>query len=217
VGCSDAPGKQLGVQCLAQGHFHLQLMGRAGIEPTTLGLQDGPLTPLSYSRPPLYNRKDTRKGHPQPIGSPSRRMLNACKTVCVCVCVCRIVWALYLEKFLLIDRCWDNLLWPLSVACWVLASPLVSTLRNGRWIFMQQQRVDGGTDGHEKELGWIKKDLPVSPFGAMQTCLTFPAAMSNLFFTTRAAQTRDNEVAEMCVSPQSDSQDAMTTHMHTHM
>jgi len=51
VGCSDAPGKQLGVQCLAQGHFDLQLMGRAGIEPTTLGLQDDPLTPLSYSRP----------------------------------------------------------------------------------------------------------------------------------------------------------------------
>jgi len=42
VGCSDAPGKQLGVQCLAQGHFDLQLMGRAGIDP---------LTPLSYSRP----------------------------------------------------------------------------------------------------------------------------------------------------------------------
>jgi len=41
---------QLGVQCLAQGHFDLQLMGRAGIEPATLGLQDDPLTPLSYSR-----------------------------------------------------------------------------------------------------------------------------------------------------------------------
>jgi len=51
VGCGEAPGKQLGVQCLAQGHFDLQLMGRAGIEPTTLWLQDGPLTPLSYSRP----------------------------------------------------------------------------------------------------------------------------------------------------------------------
>jgi len=52
VGCSDAPGEQLGVQCLAHGHYDLQLMGRAGIEPTTLGLQDDPLTPLSYSRQP---------------------------------------------------------------------------------------------------------------------------------------------------------------------
>ncbi|TNN24140.1 hypothetical protein EYF80_065737 [Liparis tanakae] len=26
-------------------------MGRAGIEPTTLGLQDDPLTPLNYSHP----------------------------------------------------------------------------------------------------------------------------------------------------------------------
>jgi len=51
VGCSDAPREQLGVQCLAHGHFDLQLMGRAGIEPTTLGLQDDPRTPLSYSRP----------------------------------------------------------------------------------------------------------------------------------------------------------------------
>ncbi|TNN80465.1 hypothetical protein EYF80_009204 [Liparis tanakae] len=42
VGCSDAPGEQLGVQCLAQGHFNGQLMGRAGIEPKTLGLQDDP-------------------------------------------------------------------------------------------------------------------------------------------------------------------------------
>ncbi|TNN57443.1 hypothetical protein EYF80_032351 [Liparis tanakae] len=42
--------KLLGVQCLAQGRFDLQLMGRAGIEPTTSGLQDDPLTPLSYSR-----------------------------------------------------------------------------------------------------------------------------------------------------------------------
>jgi len=40
----------LGVQCLAHGHFDLQLMGRAGIEPATLGLQDDPLTPLSCSR-----------------------------------------------------------------------------------------------------------------------------------------------------------------------
>jgi len=31
------PGEQLGVQCLAQGHFEMQL---AGIEPTTLLLQD---------------------------------------------------------------------------------------------------------------------------------------------------------------------------------
>jgi len=37
--------KQLGLQCLAQGHFHLLLMGRAGIEPTTLTPD-----PLSYSR-----------------------------------------------------------------------------------------------------------------------------------------------------------------------
>jgi len=43
--------KQLGVQCLAQGHFNLQQMGRAGIEPATLGLQDDPLTPLGYGRP----------------------------------------------------------------------------------------------------------------------------------------------------------------------
>jgi len=28
-------------------------MGRAGIEPTTLGLQDDPLTPLSYSLPDI--------------------------------------------------------------------------------------------------------------------------------------------------------------------
>ncbi|TNN76466.1 hypothetical protein EYF80_013331 [Liparis tanakae] len=47
------PGSSWGVQCFAQGHFDLQLMGRAGIEPTTLGLQDDPLTPLSYSRPDL--------------------------------------------------------------------------------------------------------------------------------------------------------------------
>jgi len=56
VGCSDAPGKQLGVQCLAQGHFDLLLMGRAWIEPATLGLQDDPLTPLSYSRPRIAKR-----------------------------------------------------------------------------------------------------------------------------------------------------------------
>jgi len=37
------PGEHLGVQCLAHGHFDLQLMGTAGIEPTTLGLQDDPL------------------------------------------------------------------------------------------------------------------------------------------------------------------------------
>ncbi|TNN47257.1 hypothetical protein EYF80_042523 [Liparis tanakae] len=43
VDSSDAPGEQLGVQCLAHGHFDLQLLGRAGIEPTTLGLQDDPL------------------------------------------------------------------------------------------------------------------------------------------------------------------------------
>jgi len=55
VGCSEAPRKQLGVQCLAQGHFDLQLMGRVGIELTTLRLQDGPLTPLSYSRPFMVN------------------------------------------------------------------------------------------------------------------------------------------------------------------
>jgi len=36
---------------LAHGHFDLQLLGRAGIEPTTLGLHDDPLTPLSYSLP----------------------------------------------------------------------------------------------------------------------------------------------------------------------
>ncbi|TNN62890.1 hypothetical protein EYF80_026965 [Liparis tanakae] len=51
VGYSDAPGEQLGVQCLAHGHFDLQLMWRARIEPMTVGLQDDPLTPLSYSRP----------------------------------------------------------------------------------------------------------------------------------------------------------------------
>ncbi|TNN53064.1 hypothetical protein EYF80_036757 [Liparis tanakae] len=34
-----------GVQCLAHGHFDLQLMGRAGIDP---------LTPLSYSRPVMH-------------------------------------------------------------------------------------------------------------------------------------------------------------------
>jgi len=33
-----------GVQCLAHGHFDLQLMWRAGIEPTPLGLQDDLLT-----------------------------------------------------------------------------------------------------------------------------------------------------------------------------
>jgi len=43
--------KEQWVQCLAHGHFDLQLTGRAGIEPTTLGLQDDPLTPLSCSRP----------------------------------------------------------------------------------------------------------------------------------------------------------------------
>jgi len=32
--------KRPGVQCLAHGHFDMQLMGRAGIEPTTLRLQD---------------------------------------------------------------------------------------------------------------------------------------------------------------------------------
>jgi len=37
--------KQLGVQCLAHGHLDFQPMGRAGIEPMTLGLQDDPLTP----------------------------------------------------------------------------------------------------------------------------------------------------------------------------
>jgi len=43
-----------GVQWLAHGHLDLQLMGRAGIEPTTLGLQDDPLTPLSYSYLKMY-------------------------------------------------------------------------------------------------------------------------------------------------------------------
>jgi len=43
--------KRPGVQCLAHGHFHLQVLGRAGIEPTPSGLQDDPLTPLSHSRP----------------------------------------------------------------------------------------------------------------------------------------------------------------------
>jgi len=54
VGCSEAPGEQLGLQCLAQGHFDLQLMGRDGIEPMTLGLQDDPLIPLSYSHICVY-------------------------------------------------------------------------------------------------------------------------------------------------------------------
>jgi len=38
----EAPGQQLGVECLAQGHFDMQLMGRAGIEPRTSWLQDDP-------------------------------------------------------------------------------------------------------------------------------------------------------------------------------
>jgi len=57
VGSSDVPREQLGVQCLAHGHFDMQLMGRAGIEPTTLGLQDDPLTPLSYSRPKKMQKR----------------------------------------------------------------------------------------------------------------------------------------------------------------
>jgi len=40
------PGSNWGFSDLLK---DLQLMGRAGIEPTTLGLQDDPLTPLSYS------------------------------------------------------------------------------------------------------------------------------------------------------------------------
>jgi len=38
AGCNQAPREQLGVQCLAQGHFSMQLMGRAGIKPGSLWL-----------------------------------------------------------------------------------------------------------------------------------------------------------------------------------
>jgi len=49
VGCSEAPGEQLGVQCLAHGHFDIETNGESGDGTDSLAIVVGPLSPRSCS------------------------------------------------------------------------------------------------------------------------------------------------------------------------
>lgn len=61
---------------------------------------------------------------------------------------------------LLTDRWWDNLLRPLSGACWALASPLVSAPDFGRWILLLRESKGGWRDGlTQVGMGGQKKNI----------------------------------------------------------